>query len=246
MQFNDTSTYNGHIQAIERYVYSSDYGRVSGNSTELANWTIRLNQALNRTSLLMSEYANNWRVGDWNTGSYDTATENIVSGTREVKITNPEDVMFIFSVLIKQDATTTDYREIKPFDIRDRTTLGYVENDAQNVGIPWRYEKAGGYISLDPTPNYSATNGLKYYYQKVPHMFLVGDTTAEAGVPSVFEEIVHLYAIDQHATEDSNVTLKSLVQSDIARVERDIKNFMSMRSASDQMPRLKPVNRSSR
>jgi len=238
LSYNDTSTYNGIIQAEERLVYSSDYGRISGNTKELAHWTVRNNQAINRLTALMSEYANLWRIGDWNHGTYDTATENIVSGTREVAITNPEDVLFIFAVLIKRDATTTEYDLIHPFDIRQKDTRGYLENDASNIGIPWRYEKVGGYISLDPTPNYSATDGVKYYYQRAPHQFTTTDTTETAGIPSLFDQLIPLYASDQYATENTNPTLKALVGNDIARNEMAIRQFLRQRSEADTPTRL--------
>ena len=238
LSFNDTTNYNGILQAIERLAYSADYGRLTNSTKEVATWTVRVNQALYRATALMSEYANLWRVGDWNHGSYDTATENITSGTREIAITNPEDVLFIFAVLIKRDATTTEYDMIQPFDIRQRGVRGYLENDASNVGIPFRYEKVGGYISLDPTPNYSATNGVKYYYQKSPHLFTTSDTTATAGIPSIFDQLIPLYAVDQYATENTNPTMKALVTGDIARTEMAIRQFMRQRSEADTPTRL--------
>ena len=226
-------------------VYSSDYGRISGNTKELAQWTVRNNQALSRAMVLMSEFANRWRIGDWNHGSYDTATEDITSGTREIALTNPQDILFIFKVLILQSATATDYTQIYPFDLRERGTQAYAEDDASYTGVPFRYEKVGGYISLAPKPNYSATDGLKYYYQRAPHQFTTADTTATAGIPSVFDQLIPLYAVDQYATENTNPNLKALVNNDIARMEADIKNFFRQRE-EDRVPQMMAVKRSSR
>lgn len=237
LQYSDTSTYNGIIQTEERLVYSSDYGRISGNTKELAQWTVRNNQALNRVAALMMKYQNTWQVHDWNHASINSATENITSGTREIALTNPQDVLFVLKVLIKQDATTADYTEIAPMDMRDQRSRSYVENQATNKGIPYRYDKVGGYIVLDPTPDYSATAGLKYYYQRSPHQFTTADTTATAGVPSLFDALVPLYAVDQYATENTNPTLKNLVGVDIARIENEVRDFMYRRS-QDQEPRL--------
>lgn len=246
LQFSDTSAYNGIVQAAERLVYSSDYGRISGNTKELAQWTVRFNQALGRATALMSQYAGSWRIGDWNHASYDTATQNITSGTRSYALSSPENVLFIFKVLIKEDANTADYTEIKPMDIRQQGTTQFVEDNADNVGIPYRYEKVGGYITLDPEPNYSATNGLKYYYQRAPHPFVVGDTTAISGIPGIFDQLIPYYAVDMYATENTNATLKQMIAVDIARMEEDIKAFLRMRSESDQPAMLRPVKRSSR
>lgn len=247
LSFSDTTNLDGHIQEIERIVYSGDYGRVSGNATLLAQWTVLLNAyGLSKVTALMSQFAGRWRVGDWNHGSYDTATINITNGTREYALTTPQDVLFIFSVLIKQDATTSDYTEIQPFDIREREARGFRENITGNSGVPFRYEKAGGYITLDPVPNYSATAGIKYYYQRAPQAFATSDTTQIAPIPSIFSPLVHLYAIDAHATGNTNVTLKQLVGADIARTEEDIKAFLQTRDRSDRDARLKPVQRSSR
>lgn len=245
LQYSDTSAYNGIIQAEERLVYSADYGRISGNTKELAHWTVRNNQALGRATAFMSQFAGTWRIGDWNHGSYDTATQNIVSGTRNYLISSTQDVLFIFAVLIKQDATTADYTEIKPIDIRQHGVRGFIENTAGNVGVPFRYEKAGGYITLDPVPNYSATNGLKYYYQKSPHPFVVGDTTAVSFLPAIFDQLIPYYAVDMYATENTNPTLKQMVAVDIAKMEEDIKAFLRMRSESDKQPALRSVVRSS-
>lgn len=248
LTFSDTTNYDGHIQEVERIVYSADYGRVSGNTKLLAMWTVLMNQGLERATALMSEYAGFWRIGDWNHGTYDTATQNIVSGTREVAITNPENVLFIFDVSILDSATATDYVPIKPFSIKDRDTYAYRANQAAYTSVPYRYEKVGGYIVLDPEPNYSATNGVRYTYQRAPHPFATSDTTAVAAIPSLFDPLINLYAIDAHATADSNATLKSIVGVDIARLERDIKNFMRARSEMDKVggSKMRVVSRPSR
>lgn len=237
LQYSDTSTYNGIIQAEERLVYSSDYGRISGNTKELAQWTVRNNQALSRAMALMMNYQDYWQVDDWNHGTINTATENIVSGTREVALTNPEDVLFVFKVAILQDATTNDWTLLTPLDIREQGARSFIEDRPTNTGIPYRYDKIGGYIVLDPTPDYSRTDGLKYYYQRTPHQFTTADTTATAGIPSLFDQIIPFYAVDAYATENTNPNLKALVSGDIARMERDIKDFFSQRS-KDQEPQL--------
>ena len=243
--YNDTSTYNGIIQAEERLVYSSDYGRISGNTKELAAWTVRNNQALSRAMALMMTYQDYWQVDDWNHGTINTATEDIVSGTREVALTNPEDVLFIFKVAIHQDATTNDWTILKPLDIREQSARTYIEDDTTNTGIPWRYDKIGGYIVLDPTPDYSRTDGLKYYYQRTPHQFTTADTTATAGLPAIFDQLIPHYAVEAYATENTNPNLKALVGQDIQRMERDVKSFFSQRS-KDQAPQLRVKRRPTR
>lgn len=242
LQYSDTSTYNGIIQAEERLVYSSDYGRISGNTKELAQWTVRNNQALSRAMALMLRYQDYWQADDWNHGTINTATEDIVSGTREVPLTNPEDVLFIFAVAIYQDATTTDWTQIKPLDIRQQTARPYIEDQPSRTGVPFQYDKVGGYIVLDPTPDYSRTDGLKYYYQRTPHQFLTSDTTATAGIPAIFDQLIPLYAVDAYATENTNTNLKQLVANDIFRMENDIKSFFSQRS-KDQEPQLRAKRR---
>lgn len=246
MQYSDTSAYNGIIQAEERLVYSSDYGRISGSTKELAQWTVRNNLALDRAMALMSQFAGQWRIGDWNHSTYDTGTINIVSGTRQYALTNPENILFIFRLMILDSATATDYRVIRPMDIRQTGVRSFVEDSPSNVGVPFRYEKAGGFLTLDPEPNYSATSGIKYYYQRAPHPFVVGDTTARAGIPAIFDQLIPYYASDLYATENTNTTLKQLLAVDIAKMEEDIKSFFRMRSESDEQPRLRPVIRSSR
>lgn len=245
LQYSDTSTYNGIIQEEERLVYSSDYGRISGNTKELAQWTVRNNHALNRVMALMLRFQDTWQVHDWNHASINTATENITSGTREVALTNPQDVLFMIKVMIKQDATTNDWTELKPLDIRQQSSREYVENNSSNSGIPYRYDKTGGYIILDPTPNYTRSGGLKYYYQRTPHPFTTSDTTALPGVPSLFDRLVPLYATDIYATENTNPNLKQLVNNDIQIIEADIRSFMSQRSKDDE-PILRVKYRSSR
>lgn len=245
LSYNDTSTYNGIIQAEERLVYSSDYGRISGNTKELAQWTVRNNQALSRAMALMLRYQDYWQVDDWNHGTVNEATENIVSGTRDVALTNPEDILFIIAVAIKQSATNDDYVQIKPVDIREQTARPIIEDNTSNTGVPYRYDKTGGYIRLDPIPNYSATAGLKYYYQRTPHQFTTSDTTATAGIPAIFDQLIPFYAVDAYATENTNPNLKALVGGDIARMENDVANIFSQRS-KDHEPQLMVKRRSAR
>ena len=242
LSYNDTSTYNGIIQAEERLVYSSDYGRISGNTKELAQWTVRNNQALSRAMALMLRYQDYWQVDDWNHGTINTATEDIVSGTREVAITNPEDVLFIIKVAIHQDATTNDWTLLDPLDIREQSARLYIEDSTTNLGIPYRYDKIGGYIVLDPTPDYSRTDGLKYYYQRTPHQFDTSDTTQTAGIPAIFDQLIPFYAVDAYATENTNTNLKNLIAVDIARMEDNVKNIFRQRS-KDQPLQLKVKRR---
>ena len=245
LQYSDSSTYNGIIQAEERLVYSSDYGRISGNTKELAQWTVRNNQALSRAMALMINYQDYWQVDDWNHGTVNEATENITSGTRDVPLTNPEDILFLIAVAIKENATTSDYTQIKPTDIRSQASRPIVEDNSSNTGVPYRYDKVGGYIRLDPIPNYSATAGLKYYYQRTPHQFTTSDTTATAGIPAIFDQLIPFYAVDAYASENTNVNLKSLMSQDIARMEEDVKNIFSQRS-KDQAPQLRVKRRPTR
>ena len=235
LQYSDTSAYNGILQAEERLVFSGDYGRITGNTKELAQWTVRNNQALARATALMLQYQDGWTVDDWNHISINTAVQNIVSGTREVALTNPQDVLFMLKVMIKQSATATDWTLLRPIDILEQGTRAYIENNLTNVGIPYRYDKTGGYIVLDPTPNYSVTGGLKYYYQRTPHQFVVGDTTAVAGIPAIFDELVPFYAVDAYATENTNTNLKALITNDIARLERDVRAIFARRSRDSEM-----------
>ena len=190
----------------------------------------------------MMKYQDSWQSDDWNNTGVSTATVNLTSGTREVAVTDPQNVLFITKVLIKQDATTTDWTLLRPLDMWAQDARMFLENNPTHVGIPKRYVKQGKYIILDPEPNYSVTNGVKYYYQRAPHPFVVGDTSAIAGIPSIFDEIIPLYAVDMYATENTNPTLKALVGNDIARVEADIRDFMSLRS-QDVEPTLRVKKR---
>jgi hypothetical protein len=236
MQFNDTTNKTGMIQECERILFNADYGRISDDSENLATFTSHINKALDEVVNLMVLNQDRWQWSDWNNDIYETY--NLVSGTRAYQLTNPEDVLFVYAVMVLQDAVQTEYRVIRPFDHTDQGTRGYLENDDTNAGVPVRYDKIGGSLYLDPTPNYNATDGLKVFSVRRPHKFETTDTTAEPAMPSTFAYLIPLIASSYYAS-DENTAIYNSIANRIFEKKNELRQYMTRRSQDDQ-PKLRP------
>jgi len=236
MIFNDIAKTNpsgGIIQEDETILFGDEgYGRISGDTNRLYQFTVKANQALDRFAFLAMTSDGRWQWDDSNYTDISIATTNIVSGQRTY--TFALEHLEIEKVLISSSNGT--WSVIEPIDETDKDERYYLENNTGRTGTPNKYDKRGDTIFLDMTPNYAGTNALKIYFKRGPSYFATTDTTKIPGIPSVFHSFIPLHSSVNYAIDKSMPIAKDKY-TQLSEMEKSIKFFYSARN-KDESPKL--------
>lgn len=235
LAFNDTSTHRGIIQKIERTIYGQDaIGRISGNSTLLAQWTADINCALDRAFHIIFQADGRWQFDDSNHTDYPIITTNLVANQRDYSYTtdaNSNLILAIQKVAILPSATATLYEEITPADAQTDPLSSFVMSNT--TGIPTLYDKTANGIFLDPIPSYNATAGLKLYISREGSYFTTADTTKKPGFAGLYHEYLALYPAWQYAHRNNLANTNALYE-EVLKLERDITEHYSKRDEDER------------
>lgn len=247
MTFSDTSTKLGILQDIEMKLFGDNgYGQITSNANRLLQFTARVNRAQDRFIQLAISADGRWQYDDTNNTDYPTATTNLVANQRDY--TFAIEMIQIERVAILNSATSLIYNVILPIDISDNSALAkaYIENNTNNVGVPTAYDKTANSIILQPTPPYSATNGLKVFFKRGANYFVSTDTTNKSpGFPVIFHDYLSLYASYCYAVDRTMTSQIQTLGRDVQIKEEAIIDFFSKRS-KDEQKFIRPVIRNSR
>ena len=164
--FSNINDGNGLLQEIERICKLGAAG-ITGNATLLKDFTVRVNNGLDRFYSLAFLYDTNW-VFDDRTHGDDDATKglpvlstSLVSGVGDYLFDT--DILMVTQVFAK-DSANGDFKELKfQDDIEDPES--YLEK--QDNGVPSKYELVGNSILITPKPNYNSTSGLKVVCKRI-------------------------------------------------------------------------------
>lgn len=226
LQFNDTSTYKGIVQIAEKEM-GMERGFISGNTNRLKEFTADVNLAWDDYVYIALKSSGYWQFDDSNYNShYPIIYTDIVAGQRDYTFTTDEDgalILDIYKVMVKRDASVTEYDEIFPLD-QQRVEAYDVDDDiAQEVdtqGTPFRYDKTANGIFLDPIPSYNATNGLKVYINREPSYFIHTDTSKKPGCPGIHHRYFALKPALDYARRH-NLTNYNLIREEVVSFEGD-------------------------
>lgn len=209
------------------------YGQITGNPNRLLQFTARINRRQDRFVALAFQADGRWAFDDTNYTDFPTAVTNIISGQRDYLFSL--DMLEIDKVAILPSSGTTLYQVVdKVADVEDADANSIVENNSTNVGIPYRYDKTASSIILDPTPNYSATSGLRVVYKRGAYYFVSTDTTRQPGFPSVFHEYLSLGASLDYAMDRTMKDLIATLGPRVQKMEMDIENYFSLRNRDEK------------
>jgi hypothetical protein len=217
LSYSDTTNQDGIIQVIETEIYGADgLTRISGNTTQLAIWTGRVNRALDRALAIIFEADGRNQFDDSNHTDHPIVYFDLVDGQRDYTFTQDEQsnlILGIHKIAILSSATDTEYKEIRPVD-QQNTGEGYdlVANNTTE-GVPYQYDKTGSGIFLDPIPSYNATNGLKVYIDREASYFATSDTTKTPGIDGRLHEYLALkpaldYALSNNLANAAGIQLR--------------------------------------
>src|ERR1051326_352663 len=233
MQFNNTSSKNGLIQAFEFWTRQPD-GNVSGNTTLLAQATARINAAFDRIMPLLLSYNDRIRWDDLNNTDQPSGKFNLVINQNDYKITedaNSLDILNITNVRIKESSTATVYTELERITLDDPNITTYLQPASTQTGVPSGFVEVGNVVYLNCLPSYSATNGIEIFLGREQSYFSTSDTTKEPGIPKPFHELLALYAaLDWKRVNRTNEpSLLNEIRSEIAKYEANLKTFIALK-----------------
>lgn len=185
-------------------------------SYPLADKVADINNALGDALTLAFQAGGTWQFDDSNHADYPIITRSLVSSQRDYPFTTDEQgnlILDIYKVMARISATG-EYQEIFPVDVQTESG-NEAFYDGQNLtGIPYRYDKTGNGIFLDPIPNYNSTDGLKIYINREGSFFTTADTTKKPGIDPLCHEYLVLKPSYKYARNNSLAT--------VARLEKDM------------------------
>lgn len=220
LQFNNTTTENGIIQRIEDEL-SFPRGHISGNTAMLKRFLGLINSTLDDYIELAIKSSGTWQFDDSNHTDFPIITTNIVASQRDYTFTTDEAGNLILDVerVFVRNSTTDPYQEIYPVDVNsdDESVISTFADGLNTEGKPYKYDKLGNGILLDPIPNASVTNGLKVYINREGYYFTTSDTTRKPGVPGIHHEYFVLKPAFKFA--------KQKMLANAVNLEKDVLDF---------------------
>jgi hypothetical protein len=224
LPFNDTTNLKGLTQIYEQEV-GYNQGDVSGNTTLLKQFCADVNLALDSFWTIAIPASGKWQIDDSNQTDYPIIKTNLVSGQRDYSFTTDGSsnlVLDIYKCFILPSATATTFIEVQPIDAQSENESLEMNSETTTGGIPTRYDKTGNGVLFSPTPNYSATSGLKLLINREASYFIYTDTTKKPGVIGIFHEYFALKPALKYAGRKSLANYKDLYMR-VQQMEADIK-----------------------
>lgn len=205
LQFSDTTNKAGLLQACERKVFNSDYGRITGDATLKLDFTARLNEGRSWVEELIMKSDTRWQWDDTNHPDYPIYTETMVDDQHDYQL-ETEHIKILRVGVANADG---DISWLTPIDPRDAEMP--LEEIYDTKGMPRFYDKRANSIFLYPAPSSTDTTlseGLKLWAQRTGDVFSSNDITQTPGFPSLFHQAVADYASWGYA-EDNGMADKA-------------------------------------
>lgn len=206
-------------------------------SYPLAEKVVDINLALDRAIFLILQAEGRWQFDDTNHAGYPEIFTNIVSGTRRYAFTADGTgnlILEIYKVFVMDQNGV--YQEACPSDVQTQDGTESFTDGRNTAGFPYRYDKTGKWIDLDPVPDYNAVNGIKLLVNREASYFTTADTTKVPGIAGIFHEYLALRPAYFKALID-NPAMAGGLGSEMLQMEKDIQAHYSRR-AKDQRARL--------
>lgn len=228
LQFSNITTKEGLIQECEIKLFGDNgYGKISGDSNLLLQFTSRLNRALEKEKILAFTADGTWQEDDSNYTDFDIATTNLTVSQQDISFN--ADQMIIEKILVKDSAGT--WHELKPFNETDEDAKTYFENPS--TGFPTKYNKRGKSLIFNTIPSYSVEGGVKAYFKRGPSYFTSTDTTKVAGIPSILSPYLVVNACMGYAKDRSLANKNDFINDNVAW-ELEVKSHYSRRPKDER------------
>lgn len=229
MQFSESTNKTGMYELFQ------DLTETNSTSYTAYKFARDANNAFADYMMLAIASSGSWQVDDTNQTDYPEIKINLVSGQFDYPFTTdgsstPNQILDIERVEMSVDTSGNTFERLEPYN--EMNEDGSIVYDRTVTGIPRRYSKKANGIFLDPTPNYSCTNGIRVFFSRTPSYFAGTDTTKTAGIPDAHQEYLvyrpaYLYAV-KNLPQLANGYLAILQQ-----LEKRIKSYYSRRNRDE-------------
>lgn len=243
--FSDTTNKNGLIQRFEFLTGLGD-AAVSGDSTKLKIVTAIFNAAFDEIMPFLLSYSDHIRWDDINHPDLPIGRVNLTSGQADYSITvddNSLDILNFTDLWILTTSSGTEYSRLKRIYLDDPLAAEAMSPNPSVSGVPEYWLENNNVIFLYPEPNYSATNGIKIFFERQQDYFASSDTTAEPGIPIIFHDLLALIASHEwvFANKDDPKLLTRL-EAKIAQKKKDLRNLISTRNPTKNVMTVKSID----
>lgn len=233
MVYNDTTNYSGVLQIAETKT-DVGLGYFTGDATRLKQITATANQIVHELWNVCFKASGSWKFDDGNYTNLPQSTTELTSGTNKYAL--PSEALTVESVQIKD--RNGNYVRIKPLDIINSKAIDY-----SKTGVPTQYSLVNGTIILDITPDYTATEGLKVYFERQAVEFATTDTTRTPGIPSPFHYLVPTgIAIEWLKVKQPQSPSLPLYMADYEKGKQELADLISERFRDEGAPVMKMSN----
>lgn len=228
MQFSDTTNKLGLIEDITFLL------GIDTNAYPLADRTRNINERFKMVWQMIFEAYGGWLFIDDNTSDTSTgvpyADQNLVSGTGLYAL--PSAALTVMEVSILNSGSTREI--LKNLSYEEFKQIGGDASFTTNSMPRW-FILQGDVIRLLPIPNYSATNGLRVYFEQSISAFASTDTTKTPGFASIFHRMLSVGASLDYALARVLPEKAAYLQNLWNDYERRLKDFYSKR-LKDKLP----------
>ncbi len=234
MVYNDTSTKQGILQEIESLVFSSDYGKITSDTTRLQTFTRYCNQALDKVTTKVLQSDNTWEFDDSSATDLPIGVTDLLPNQQDYSLAVTH--LKILGVSIKdQSGLWIKLEQISPDDMGNQDRSEFMKI----AGSPIFYDVIGNSVFLYPKPasaNVTLSGGLKVYFQRQLAYFTTSDTTKIAGFPAIFHRLIVLWA-SYFYCQAGSISKISQIAQEIQVLEREMEQYYSKRN-KERKPRL--------
>lgn len=233
MPFSDTSNLTGLIQRCEKHTGLGS-AAISGDTTKLKQFTVAINEAFNDLMPLLLSYCDKMRWDDINHTDKPIGTANLTSGQADYSFAvddNSLDILNITGVRILQSSSGVEYVDLERMYLDDPNVHDAMSPNPSNTGIPSYFLETNNMIYLYPEPNFSATSGIKIFFEREASYFTSSDTTKEPGIPKPFHSLLALIASHEWVVENLDDPKRlTRLEARIAEKKQQLSSMISTRN----------------
>lgn len=237
MVFNDTTNKSGIIQDCEFWLFSGNYGQISGSADLLNQFTALSNRALDSITNSILESDDRWEYDDTTYTDYPIATANLVNGQGDYVLS----VSHLKVLRVEIQGPDGVWNLLTPIDLADMQVAR--DEYLSTPSTPIQYDILATSLFLYPKPNYDATGGLRVYFQREPNYFVNTDTTKAPGFVTTSHRLVSLKASYDFAVANNLTDKIKVLDTEIAKEDLKLRGFYGRRN-KDEVLVMREVNRS--
>lgn len=196
--------------------------KTNSSSFPVADIVLSANNAVEHVVSLINRADQRWQFDDFNQTDLPIATATITANQQDYALSSA----FLTVDRVEVKDTSANWTLLTPIDqqLLKRDRAAALAAYRNTTGTPLEYDVASTSVFLYPIPNYTQAASLKVYFTRGPIAFVVGDTSAQPGFPSIFHELIPLWVAYDYAVANNLPTATGFMTS-IQLKEKNLNDF---------------------